>query len=481
MNTLQKKNTMRFICRKMGSRLVLTWIVAFLILPSVMSSRITPVLAQADLGTIAYVRTSGAIGDEIRLIEPDGSGDRRIWNTGVPIVENMGQISGLAWNPAASDLAFAAQHEEACSLYNSDIYTIHADGSGYRRVTVGPACGQAAGLPKGTVILPIVNETGTGGPFVVYFQGASNPTTITLAPGAAATVTFTNVADYGNFKQWGVVVFGEERFFTVTGNADVVAGKSVTSGTLYMYEAYTQWGFRWPTWTEDGNQIAYVFDGDTPYWIDFTDTRPGIVGALTFNVPIGSYPYSSKHYTWAPPGPHANQVLYSAWDQWYEHSWIYLGSAQTDSPGEALFSTDDGYGHSILGLAWLPDSSGFLYTKTEGFGYTANIYEYLFATDESTQLTDFTSGYPRRLSVSPDGTQVVYEYQAEGDWADLFIATDLWMLDMDTGEANLVVENGRAPAWSLQAISNPVPDPDPTPVPPADLGNRVFIPMTIRK
>ena len=70
-------------------------------------------------------------------------------------------------------------------------------------------------------------------------------------------------------------------------------------------------------------------------------------------------------------------------------------------------------------MAWLPDSSGFLYSQTESFNEYANIFKYSFATGTITRLTNNTSGYPRRLSVSPDGAHIVYEYQSKGDWMDL--------------------------------------------------------------
>ena len=38
----------------------------------------------ASQGTIAYVRPDGTQGDQIRLIEPDGTGDRVLWRTAIP-------------------------------------------------------------------------------------------------------------------------------------------------------------------------------------------------------------------------------------------------------------------------------------------------------------------------------------------------------------------------------------------------------------
>jgi Tol biopolymer transport system component len=109
-------------------------------------------------------------------------------------------------------------------------------------------------------------------------------------------------------------------------------------------------------------------------------------------------------------------------------------------------------GLTALGLTWLPDGSGFLYSAMEKDPDTletfGNIFEFKFATQQSVRLTSFTSGFPRELTVSPDGQRVAFEYQATGDWSDLNPPIDLWMMNRDGSGATLFVENGHAPAWS---------------------------------
>ncbi len=51
------------------------------------------------------------------------------------------------------------QHEETCSWYQSDVYAIGYDGTGYRRVTNAPACAVLATLPKGSVTVDVANYT----------------------------------------------------------------------------------------------------------------------------------------------------------------------------------------------------------------------------------------------------------------------------------------------------------------------------------
>ncbi len=454
-------------------RTVLACLLALVLFSAAAGSTPAPGQAYADPGTIAYVRDNDATGDEIHLIEPDGSNDRLLWRTNVVDLPELEQISALAWHPAASELAFASRHEEACSFYDSDIYTIRSDGSGYRRITAPPACGKTGGLPTGTVNVYIDNTTGYNGPFYVYFQGAPAPQIITLAPGNQTMVTFTDVADYGNFEQWAVVIFGVERFVSVSANADVIAGQTVdTDGYLSMWFSDDDWGWTSPTWRSDGSEISYVFGSATPSSIPASSTAPGMIGSTLFDVPSDSFPSWPDFFTWAPSGPRQDQLLYTAWA--YDNNgdfgpYIFVGTAHSTSPGDALVPVGDGMGHMLLGLAWLPDSSGFIYSKTEEFNGYANIFKYSFATGTSTRLTNYSSGYPRRLSISPDGAHVVYEYQAKGEWTDLVYDIDLWMMDSNGDGQTLFVQDARAPAWSPVAIPEPVV-----------LDHQVFLPAVIK-
>src|SRR5688572_1889561 len=96
----------------------------------------------AAAGTIAYVR-----GGEIRLINPDGTGDRLLWRT--PRPELGFTVTGMAWRPDGAELAFASNHEMATSWFERDIYGIGADGTGLRRLTNAPAHDKLGSLEKG--------------------------------------------------------------------------------------------------------------------------------------------------------------------------------------------------------------------------------------------------------------------------------------------------------------------------------------------
>src|ERR1051326_9075888 len=69
--------------------------------------------AAANRGTIAYVHG----GAEIRLVEPDGTNDRRIWTLPRPELAATMGVTGVAWRPDGQEIAFSSGHEAAQSLY----------------------------------------------------------------------------------------------------------------------------------------------------------------------------------------------------------------------------------------------------------------------------------------------------------------------------------------------------------------------------
>jgi hypothetical protein len=418
-----------------------------------------PVAASAGQNAIAYVLPNDTTGDEIHLINPDGTHDREIWRTGTSGVTTSPDVAQLTWKPDASELAFWSRFQEDCSFYNGDIYAIRADGTNLHRVTAPPACRINPGLPTGSVNLDVVNNTGSGMTVDVYVEGAPGPKFATLSGYGSETVTFTNVIDYGDgVPQWAVAIYGEDRYTSVLAHADVIPAQTVsTDGPLYMDFVTTYWGWGSPTYNSDGSEMAYIFGSSAIYHTPSTNTNPGGVGWKLLNLPDGVImPGSPKLLQWGS-GSHAHQLLYEGLDWDAIGAAIYLVNEGSTDPGtEVLLVDDDNSGKTVLGLTWLPDGSGFLYsgTETDWTTYThfGNIFEYKFATKTSTRLTSFTSGYPRELTISPDGKKVVFEYQATGDWSDSNISIDLWMMNRDGSGAAVFVKNGQSPAWSPSAL-----------------------------
>jgi hypothetical protein len=113
--------------------------------------RLSPAAAQAAQGTqaaqapatgvIAYVRQ----GKEIRLIAPDGTGDRRLWAHPRPELARQQGVTSLAWHPDGKLLAFCSGHEAVYSLYAADLDALQSRSRRSRRFAAvaaptPPAC-----------------------------------------------------------------------------------------------------------------------------------------------------------------------------------------------------------------------------------------------------------------------------------------------------------------------------------------------------
>lgn len=119
-------------------------------------------------GTIAYVRN----GSEIRLIEADGSNDRRLWTH--PNAKKELGIYDVEWRPDRKELAFSSGHAAVYSLYHADLYAIRPDGAGFRKLTNPPDRGEFTRYPKGSVSVtfrndqpPYLQQQASAGVFIV--------------------------------------------------------------------------------------------------------------------------------------------------------------------------------------------------------------------------------------------------------------------------------------------------------------------------
>jgi hypothetical protein len=167
------------------------------------SSRTVLGASAEDPGTIAYVRRSP---NQIRLIQPDGTNDHSLWTSPTP--DSVVGITNLAWRPDGAMLAFSSDHEDTCSWYETDVYTIRSNGAGLRRVTNSPACADLSSYPQGAVIVNVAS-LGKTGHFSVYVQGSAELKGITLAGMDSGQVTFDHVADLGpHIVQPAVGIYG---------------------------------------------------------------------------------------------------------------------------------------------------------------------------------------------------------------------------------------------------------------------------------
>jgi TolB protein len=391
-------------------------------------------------GTIAYVRG----GTEIRLVEADGTDDRRLWTH--PYAKEGSAIYDLAWRPDGKELAFSSAHMSVASLYHADLYAVGPDGKGLRKITNAPDHSELARYPKGSVSVTVRNEQpawkqsqASAGVFFVYVAGADEPQAVTLPPGSSKTLLFKSVADFGDHAQPVVAIYGNYRWFIP--GVDVKAGRTVTAPAFGISgDGYELFGAFRPVWRADGSRLSYRSGLCVVSSVPAQPTP----GEVTFQ-PLfsGKHPSGACAWDWGPTPALADQVIYSSNSDDDGSNVLRLKEGGTH-PGAKLHNFSSVGLQLLLDLRWLPDGSGFLYTFPDLAYEFGNLFRYDFATKRATQLTKFEGEYARAFDVSPDGQWVVFE-RAKSWREDKNV--DLWLMRTDGTGARLLVRNGLAPSW----------------------------------
>jgi len=400
----------------------------------------SPPVVGADTGAIAYVRCSTG---DIHVISPDGTGDRVLWTIPQPFVYPAYE---LAWRPDGRELAFSSGHEQACSWYDSDVYVIGPTGTGYRRVTNSPACAALAGLPKGSVTVNVNNYTTSL--VWVYVQGA--PSIKTVLGGYVGTVTFDDVADFGpGVHQPSIGIGGLDRFTSYPPYADVQPGQTVPGGnlTIGQYSGFRGFGAGKVSWKADGSALAYGLRTNSAITQIPANPPYGSIGA---DLPVVEQGKPGL-VAWGSTLATKDQYLYSSYMSIFKKDvgGIYLNTMGDASGGTQVVLFYDYSAEYVHDIEWLPDGSGFLFTKFHvELGYFSDIYEYNFATQKITQLTpslndEKSDGGARGLSISPDGQQIVFEravYLSD-------TPSSLWIINRDGSNMHKLADDAGRPAW----------------------------------
>jgi TolB protein len=293
-------------------------------------------LAHVTLAQIAYVRG----GTEIRLINPDGTNDRRLWTH--PDAKKELGINGVAWRPDGKELAFSSSHAAVYSLYDSDVYAIRPDGTGFRKLTNPPDRSEFARYPKGSVSVTLRNDQpiykqsqASAGIFIVYVAGAAEPQQITLPPGATKTLLFTQVADFGNKAQPVVAIWGNYRWFMP--GLDVRAGSTAKAPTFsIMGDGIEYFGAFRPVWRSDGSRISYRSGTCTLNSVPANPTP----GEYVFNPLFGEKnPLGTCVWDFGPTPATANQMIYT----------------ENDSGDSSIFRINEGAAHPGTKLTTFSD------------------------------------------------------------------------------------------------------------------------------
>ncbi|HEX5873715.1 MAG TPA: hypothetical protein VFY60_03645 [Pyrinomonadaceae bacterium] len=395
---------------------------------------VVPINAQ-----IAYIRD----GMEIRVINPDGTNDRRLWTH--PDAKKALGIDSLAWRPDGKELVFSSRHAAAASLYDADLYAIQPDGSGLRKLTNPPQLSEFSGFPKGNVSVTVRNaqpvyqqSQASSGVFIVYVAGAAEPQQITLPPGATKTLLFNQVADFGNTAQAVVAIWGNFRWFIP--GVDVRAGTTVKAPVFSITgDGIEYFGAFRPVWRQDGSRVSYRSGVCTLNSVP----RDPKAGEYAFN-PLfsGKHPLGTCVWDCGPTASTANQLLYSENNS--GDSSIFRITEGGKHPGEKLATYSKIAYQLLFDLRWLPDASGFLFSNQTLMRDSANIFRYDFATRQVTQITQLQNEFTGAFSISPDGQWIVFE---RSKTLDQDRAIDLWVVGMNGKNARLLTRNGFAPSW----------------------------------
>lgn len=443
--------------------IMLAALIGSLLVSTVYSSN-TP--AGAGAGSIAYVRAD--TGDEIRLIEPDGSNDRQLWAHGLADPQNVFDILSLAWRPDGTELAFSSNHERTCSIFGSDVYSVRVGGSNFRRVTNGPDCSSLSSYPKGSVTVTVRNYTSKFDTnFYVYVQGAPGIIGVTIPWNGVATVTFPDVADFGATNQWVALLHtgdstdlhSDYRWYV--GEVDVQPAQMVTA-TPNPAPAYGDgapyfgaWG---PTWRNDSQRLGYARSAAAclnAYSVPANNPPLGATGEPI----VTADDISPCSLAWGPTAATANQVIFLAYPNLGMDGATFYRAAEGTAAGSATKLFSLGPTVLLLWYDWLPDGEGFLFARTTEFANTsfveANLFEYSFTTGAITQLTYLDDEFVRSFGVSPDGQSIVFERALSLE----SLESDLWLMNRDGSDLRLLVTNGAAPAWGSAATGEPAPMP----------------------
>ncbi len=399
---------------------------------NVTGTKVTP----AWNGSIAYIGLdSGGYAKTVNTINPDGSSPQTVWTHPQSGITN--RMRDVVWKPDASELAFGSNHETLYSAFQSDVYGILPDGSGLRRITNPPSRAEllAGTYQWGTVTGKVRNDYGNLVSLLLYVEGAQDAVSVP-AYSRYDEVSFTvpNVAVLGGLQYivftWASASYADCKEYTAA-VVPMVAGQTVDVGTLSFNPAtcstYESEGI---TWKRDGTELA----------VDVITPRKFLATGQTIGTELFSGPSMANLPAWSPVN---DQVLYHYFSFDAGTRGIYLTTVGGGT-GTRLVNDE---GAVWVGLAWLPDGSGFVYTLDH------KMYYYDLATSTSTLIADFYNEFISNPSVSPDGRYVVFQWQT-----GTVNVHDLWILDRhNPTERWRLTNNGKSmnPDWSRQNPSTP--------------------------
>lgn len=495
--------------------LVLAFTCVFLILsfawpaPSQAQGGLTAQRAGNTNTVIAYVAPSRD-NQAIRLVNADGSNPRTLWQAQQGLARELGP-GDLNWRPDAAEIAFDSAHDLFRSMLMRDIYALASDGSYLRRLTRAPDPSSFDLYPKGTVTFTVVNSSFTR-ELDVFIEGAKGSVRQLMPAGMAWVFTFSDVADFGpGVRQYvrlldvnaGPSALNRVCFFELGWFADVIANNTVSLGTINpVPNEYNCPIALSPSWRADGKKAAFVmreatklFSPPNNIWQADAAPAPATYGERLLD--YGQFATTDRLYLVAyGTGPRQDQLIFV--ENGATITPIYIAPA-----GDPANRTYLNLGLCprvtcwVTGLSWLPDGSGFVFSRQESGPGLGNpppeggaIYLYDLSTNTFRQVFRAPGEALGRLSVSPDGRMIAFERapRLEDTVARVTVGPKLlcpcsiWTVGIDGAGAKRLVADGRAPAWSPAApkVVPPGATPAPTAAPNPNLKPSIWLPVIRR-
>jgi WD40 repeat protein len=416
---------------------------------------------------------------EIHAVSLDGLRDNLLWRIPEAIPPQDG-IGALSWSPDGKAIAFDSAHQWHRSLAVRDIFVLNLESKQLLRPTNPPNPESFAKMPKGTVTVDV--ETPLGGrKLEVYVEGAEQPVTYISPGGKDNGVQLGNVADFGPGIPQYVRVYdyllgdqtGLPCRFDLAAMADVEPGRTVHAGRMDFMTDMTCPITSSPAWGADGKAVLFLFSEPkrvAPSPVNIWQT-PVVEGPL-------KEPVMSRLLDMAAWMMDTQEIFAIAAYPLPEFSYYVLRIAEgagasiriadTRHPRELatlnLGVPDCAWCH-IFGIAWLPDGSGFLFSRHErpaaGQNFSGALYRYDIMTRRTKEIMRLSNELIGRLSVSPDGKQVAFERSAALDDAypiaytplhgsRLLCPCSIWVAGIEGSSPHRIVADGRAPAWRPQ-------------------------------
>lgn len=416
--------------------------------------------AQELTGSIAY-RTFDD--KQIRLVNPDGSDDQLLWEVPDPSAP-WTLTGGPSWSPDGSKIAFTSDFDIARSLYQSDLYTLHPDGTNLKRITNGPNPESLDNYPKGSVSFSIVNFLADQFTYFIYVAGAPEVLQVSLSPNTEYNITIEDVADFGPGVNQFVTVHAPPHtwvwpatYFDVKENQNVNSPSRFEIANTNKSQDFGAYGV---TWSSNSQRIGYRFTRQAALYSIAADPPINSFGDDVFNFPERPDQISFFNgIVFSPLASEPNKFLYlleEKTENLFEDIFqVYLGElGDTELSAPLVNGSADNW---VLDLSWLPDGSGFLLTVATGFLENSTIYKYDF-NDGLSEFLTIEGTRIGNLSFSPDGEYIVFD-RVTG-FGEFFeeLGRDIWIMRKDGSGQRLLIENAEAPSWGRQVSTSVEPD-----------------------